>query len=217
VSRRSTGRRIGIHARSRPVHRTCHRLDRRCSGLIIERMHETKPATRNRKRRSSSLRSEALRFFEQCERGLVAAYRALPPGLLSLRDSNRLAALHENHATLLADCLDRDGGRSAADPHDLWITEPTVSGMRVAEQTSFTTYRDHLATLAPATARMIRTQIMPDHYRAAEHLAEVAARRGRSWRHPIHRPPSPLRTTARQARAGRQRTPATRRRRGQAR
>ena len=88
-------------------------------------MHETKPATRNRKRRSSSLRSEALRFFEQCERGLVAAYRALPPGLLSLRDSNRLAALHENHATLLADCLDRDGGRSAADPHDLWITEPT--------------------------------------------------------------------------------------------
>jgi len=179
-------------------------------------MHETKAAGGHRKRRPSLLRSQALRSLERAERGLAAAYRALPPGLLSLRDSHRLAALHENHAALLADCVERHGGASAVRSHDLWITEPTISGMRIAEHTAFTTYRDQLATLAPSAARMIRMQIMPDHYQAAEHLAEVAARRGRRWRHPMHTPPSvdrgapPARA---RARVGGQRTPATPRRR----
>jgi hypothetical protein len=148
------------------------------------------PAKTPRPKKSRSLvRARALRFLEQCERGLAEAYRALPQGVVSRADSRRLASLHERHAALLADGLRSDGANPARDSYDHWITEATVSGMRFAEESSFTTYRDQLSTLAPAAANMIRTQIMPDHYRAAEHLAEVAARRGRTWRRSIHSPP----------------------------
>src|SRR5689334_25260831 len=91
-------------------------------------------------RRRPSVRSQALRFLERCERGLVAAYRSLPHEVLSARESNRLATLHDGHALLLSS-LEEDGSASTAIPYDLWITEPTISGMRFAEQTSFTTYR----------------------------------------------------------------------------
>lgn len=221
-------------ARAGTIHRVCCRIARFDRSLTIERMRGRKTA-RHRKGLSPSVRSQALRFLEQCERGLVAAYESLPHGLLSARDSHRLAALHEGHATLLAECVEHDGGRPPAGPYDLWITEPTISGMRFSEQTSFTTYRDHLGTLAPATARVIRTRIMPDHYEAAEHLAEVAARHGRKWRHPIHSAPAlghaaaaaknarpepqrgSERATVRHVAVGRRRAQATPQRRRQAR
>jgi len=165
-------------------------------------MPRKKALKRQRKKRRPSLRSQALRFLAQCERGLVAAYRSLPHEVLSGAESNRLANLHNGHALLLSR-LEDDGGGSTAIPYDLWITEPTVSGMRFAEETSFTTYRDHLTTLAPATARMIRERIMPDHFHAAEHLAEVASRRGRKWRHPIHSRPPKAHATPRHRRQAR--------------
>jgi len=149
-----------------------------------------RPAARRRTSVSSPLRARALRSLEACERGLADAYRALPARVLSRADCKRLADLHERHAALLADYARGHGGRSARTPDDLWITEPTISGMRLAEEKAFTTYRDHLATLAPSASQLIRARIMPDHYRAAEHLARVAARRGRKWRHSIHRRPS---------------------------
>jgi len=168
---------------------------------MIEDMHSKRSPGRRRKKPAPSLRSQALRFLEQCERGLVDAYRGLPDGLLSRADARRLAALHEDHAALLAECAHRQDGHAAGHPYDHWITEATISGMRFAEQSSFTTYRDQLSTLAPAAAHAIRTRIMPDHYQAAEHLAEVAARRGRRWRHAIHTPLRPRATPQRRRQA----------------
>lgn len=180
---------------------------------MIGDMHTKKRAARPRTPPSSSVPARSLHFLEQCERGLVEAYRALPDGVLSRADASRLAALHQRHADLLADRIHRDGGRSARNPYDQWITEATISGMRFAEESSFATYRDHLATLAPSAAHMIRTRIMPDHYRAAEHLAEVAARRGRTWRRSIHTATSARMTSARQPSANAARARATRPRR----
>lgn len=140
--------------------------------------------------RSRTIRSQALRFLEQCERGLADAYRALPPRVLSTKDATRLALLHERHAALLADCIRRLGRRPSATAYDSWIGGRSLDAMQAAERLSFTAYRDHLTTFAPATARMIQERILQDHYSAMEMLAHRAAKRGTAapdWL--IHAPP----------------------------
>jgi hypothetical protein len=140
-------------------------------------MARNKTVAGRRKPKAVDPRVRALRFFEQCELGLVKGYRAIPADRLPRGEAARLAVLHASHATLIRDLLRRDGDQRDSHPYELWAGDPTPETMQAAELSLFTTYRDHLTTVGRTAMHMIRTRIMPDPYRAVEQLAKVTARR----------------------------------------
>jgi hypothetical protein len=107
------------------------------------------------------LRSEELRRFAACERGLAESYRRwarrrTPDQALLLE---RLSSECEEHARRLGDEVRALGGRTAVDPDESWII--TDEPAQAAER-ALATYHDHVGDFDGATMEVVE-RIARDH------------------------------------------------------
>jgi hypothetical protein len=121
--------------------------------------------------------------LEQCERGLAGAYRQVHAAGRANGIASRLAREHDEHACLLRARIVALGGEPAPDADESWLDYSNRAALTVAEERSFACYRDQLITLDPASARIVRSCVLPHPYRAGAELSTAATgRSARPWR-----------------------------------
>jgi hypothetical protein len=122
-----------------------------------------------------NVRSEELRRFAACERGLAESYRRwarrrAPEEALLLE---RLSSECEEHARLLGDEVRALGGRAAAEADGSWIItdDPGEAAHR-----ALATYRDHLDDFDGGTVGRLAGAIVEHHREAFRYFTRDVMR-----------------------------------------